>query len=165
MTDVTVLDRFVSWTLDHDGDIYGDERERLRWYEGIAIAATVQWVVVPWAIAIMSWIADRQTAMYLLILAVVFYVPIFLTTAHVVRKHVNTTPLTWTKKRVITTVASGLPFLVMVVGLTRALDEGLDPGGVVGGAIGGGVGLVVAIFATRAISRRRAAAEADRLEE
>ena len=40
----SVLDRVVRWNLDFDGDIYGDERERLRWYEGIATAAVAPFV-------------------------------------------------------------------------------------------------------------------------
>ena len=46
---MTMLDRVVRWSLDSDGDFYGDERERLRWYEGIATAASLQWLAIPWA--------------------------------------------------------------------------------------------------------------------
>ena len=45
----TVLDRVVRWNLDINGDSYGDERERFRWYEGIAAAFSVQSLLVPWA--------------------------------------------------------------------------------------------------------------------
>ena len=40
---MTVIDRVVRWNLDLDGSdaIYGDERERLRWYEGITTAASL----------------------------------------------------------------------------------------------------------------------------
>jgi pilus assembly protein TadC len=165
MTETTVLDRLVSWTLDHDGDIYGDEQERLRWYEGIATASTVQWIVLPWTIAVMSWICSREVAGYLLVLAVMFYVPMFLTTAYASKKQINLLPRTWTKKRIIVSVASGLPIVVVAIGLTRAFDEGLDSDGMVGGAIGGTVGLVVAIFATRAIARNRLERDANAVDD
>jgi hypothetical protein len=50
---MAVLDRVVRRHLDFDGDLYGDERERLRWYEGIATAASLQWLAIPWVAAIL----------------------------------------------------------------------------------------------------------------
>jgi pilus assembly protein TadC len=165
MADTTTLDRFVSWTLDHNGDIYGDEQERLRWYEGIAVASSVQWIVVPWTMAVMSWICSREVARYLVVLAIVFYVPTFLTTVYVSRKRVNLAPPHRNAKVVTLGVVSGLPSVVMVVGLVRALDEGLDPDGIVGGVIGGAIGVVIAILAVREIARRRVIREANAVDE
>ena len=60
---MTVLDRVVRWNLDVDGDLYGDERERYRWYEGIATAASLQWLIIPWAAAIMVWPLGRPSVL------------------------------------------------------------------------------------------------------
>ncbi len=165
MASATVIDKLVSWTLDHDGDIYGDERERLRWYEGIAVAASVQWILVPWALAVLAWMADREVAPHLVVVAFVFYAPQFLVSVHLVRTKVDINKVTWHRKRVIATVATALPFLVMVVGLVRAFDEGLDPDGLIGGAIGGTVGGVAAILIARAVARRRVAEEGNMGDE
>jgi hypothetical protein len=165
MADTTTLDRLVSWTLDHDGDIYGDEQERLRWYEGIAVASSVQSIVVPWTLAVMSWICSREVAKYLVVLAVVFYVPTFLTAAYASKKRVYLARPHRTTKAVVLSVVAGLPVVVLVVGLIRALDEGLDPDGLVGGAIGSAIGLVVAVFVARAISQHRLAREANAVDE
>ena len=104
MTESSTLERFVSWTLDHDGDIYGDERARLRWYEGITTTASVQWIVVPWALAIMSWTANRRIAVYLAVVAAVFYLPMALGTAYAMRNRIYPAKLAWTRKRVLTSL-------------------------------------------------------------
>ncbi|GAA2621869.1 hypothetical protein [Paractinoplanes durhamensis] len=58
-----VLDRVVRWNLDLDGDLYGDERERLRWYEGIATAASLQSILIPWSAAVMVWPLGKPAAL------------------------------------------------------------------------------------------------------
>lgn len=75
----TVLfDRLAKSALDHDGDIYGDERARLRWYEGIAVTSTVQWILVLWVLAVCAWLAPVSAAPALWCIAVAFVVPMYL---------------------------------------------------------------------------------------
>jgi hypothetical protein len=66
---------FVSWILDLKGDIYGDERERLRNYEGIAVAASIQWMLFPWIVAAGAWRSGAAGAPYWAALAAVLYLP------------------------------------------------------------------------------------------
>ncbi len=54
-----LLDRVVRWNLDLDGDSFGDERERYRWYEGMTTAASLHGLLIPWAAAIMVWPLGR----------------------------------------------------------------------------------------------------------
>ena len=61
----TLLDRVVRWQLDPDGDLYGDERERRRWSAGIATAASLQWMALPWAAATLVWMLGRPAAIAL----------------------------------------------------------------------------------------------------
>ena len=56
------IDRVVHWHLDFDGDIYGDEREHLRWCEGMATAASLQWLAIPWAAAVLVRPLGRPAA-------------------------------------------------------------------------------------------------------
>jgi hypothetical protein len=48
VTNVPLLERTFDWSLDHDGDLCGDERERPRWYEAITATASIRWVFLPW---------------------------------------------------------------------------------------------------------------------
>ncbi|MET0424989.1 MAG: hypothetical protein ABW046_13985, partial [Actinoplanes sp.] len=74
----TLLDRVVHWNLDLDGDLYGDERERYRWYEGIATAASLQWMLIPWAAAIMVWPLGRPAVLPLAVVLAVLWLPMLL---------------------------------------------------------------------------------------
>ena len=155
------IDRLAVWLLDHDGELYGDEQERLRWYEGIALTASIQWIVVPWALAVMAWIGGRAVAPYLLIAAVVFYLPILLTNAYVTRWRVRLFAGGWTRKRIVISVLSGLPYVVLVIGLARAYDGFDDPAMVISGAVGALIGLGAVVIGFRRDSRRAAAAGPD----
>jgi hypothetical protein len=154
----TLLDRFVRWNLDLDGgDLYGDdERERLRWYEGIATAAQVQGIAVPWAIAIAIWFAGRSAVLPLLIVLAAWVAPMFFTTLYVQGRRVDTTPRSWSGKRLLLGVLGGLPIVVAAMG---AIYEGNPDGyvwesSVIGAVIGGGIG--VAALARKTKQRRRA---------
>src|SRR3712207_9477580 len=89
---VPLLDRIVRWNLDTDGDMYGDERERLRWYEGIATAASLQWIGVPWAAAVLVWVLGRPAVLPLAVVLAVLYLPILLCTVYVRRRRGDTLP-------------------------------------------------------------------------
>jgi hypothetical protein len=140
---------FVRWALDLDGDLYGDERERLRWYEGIAIAATLQWTLVPMALAVMAWIAPREVAPYLWAMALVFVLPMFATSIYVSRNGVEQ-PRTIPRRYWVVTAATGVSFFAFIIGMTLGLDL-RDPEpdqnigrGLVGGLVGGFTGVVIA---------------------
>jgi hypothetical protein len=159
-----VLDRLTRWVLDHDGDIYGvDERERLRWYEGIALAASVQWTLVPWSLAALVWFADRDAAILLAVVAGVFYLTLVPANVHVARTRVETHRVRWSRKRILLTALTFPAGPVFFLGLMRAVGDAdaLEFGAAtIGGVIGAAIG--IALIVARARSRaRRLAAEAD----
>src|SRR3954463_3830834 len=96
----SVLDRVVQWNLDYNGDLYGDERERYRWYEGIATAAQLQSILVPWAAAVAIWPLGEPAVTPLAIVLVAFWLPALLGTLYVRARQVETAPRSWSSKRV-----------------------------------------------------------------
>ncbi|GAA0456639.1 hypothetical protein Ade02nite_05570 [Paractinoplanes deccanensis] len=154
-----VLDRVVRWNLDLDGDLYGDERERYRWYEGIATAASLQWLAIPWAAAIMVWPLGKPAVLPLAVVLVLLYVPTLLSTVYVRRRRVDTAPRSWNAKRVFLTLASGTPAAVFLIGSLYVYDpQGATwRGAAFGGVFGALAGLVAQVVETRRRRRREAA--------
>lgn len=152
------LQRFADWTLDHDGTMYGDERERLRWYEAIAVTASVQAFLVAWTLAILVWVGGRPVAPYLLAVFAAFVLPTLISSTYVQRRQVQA-PERPDRKFVLVAVALNLPYLVFVLGAARAYLEGRAFTGSVVGAVVGGLG-AWAIFRGAAwlLSRRRRSA-------
>ena len=156
------FDRLVRWTLDLDGDIYGDERERLRWYEAIAIAASFQWLAVPWTLAVAVWFVPAEAVWALQGVLIAFWVPLLLMTYYVHRRRVRPAPVRG-RKAVLVATLSGLPVVVFVAGLatdagSRPLADAWPP--VVGALVGG----VLGVLGFRALGRRgrhEAAEDAD----
>ncbi|MEU8813868.1 hypothetical protein [Actinoplanes sp. NPDC048796] len=154
-----LLDRVVHWNLDLDGDLYGDERERYRWYEGIATAASLQWLAIPWAAAIMVWPLGKPAVLPLAVVMVLLYVPMMLSTLYVRHRRVDTTPRSWSAKRVFLTVVNGAPAAVFLIGSLYVYDpEGaMWRGAVFGGAFGAVATAVAQLLETRRRRRREAA--------
>jgi predicted membrane-bound spermidine synthase len=154
----TLLDRVVRWNLDFDGDIYGDERERLRWYEGIATAASLQWMAIPWAAAVMVWPLGRPSVVPLAVVLAVLVLPMWLSAVYVRSRRVDTVPRRWTGKRLLLSILGGLPFLVFLIGALYVTDPESSSwrGAIVGAAIGGAIGIVMSAMKVR--RRRRAEA-------
>ena len=157
---MAVLERAVRWNLDVDGDIYGDERERLRWYGGIAAAATLQWVAVPCAAAVLVWILGRPVVLPLLVVLVVMVLPMILSTLYVRQRRVDTDVRQWSAKRVLLTAGLVVPVIAFYSGARHAYDPGSYDwlftafGGVVGALLG------MVVIATKTRQRRRAEASA-----
>jgi hypothetical protein len=154
----TPVDRVTDYLLDVDGTIYGDERERIRWYEGISLAASFQWLAVPWAMAVLVWFADRETVPFLVAILVLFYLPILISVAHVWRKGVRLVPERASVEYWMFGALGGVPYVVFTVGAIAAYDgpseRGSWWGALVGGVVGGALGLV-ALFAVERHRRRR----------
>ncbi len=159
----TILDRVVRWNLDRDGDMYGDERERFRWYEGISAAASMQWIAVPWAAAIMVWPLGRPSVLPLAIVLVAMFIPMWICTLYVRRRRVETLPRSWSARRVFWGIVGGVPYAVFMVGALYAYepDGSTWKGAAIGGVLGGAGGLVAQVVQ----SRRRRRAEADAPDE
>jgi len=159
----TILDRVVHWNLDLGGDMYGDERERYRWYEGIAAAASMQWLAVPWAAAVMVWPLGRSSVLPLAVVLVAMFIPIWICGNYVRRRRVETLPRVWSAKRVILGILGGTPYAVFFVGALHAYDPAgaTWKGAAIGGVLGGVLGLVVQVRQ----SRRRRRLEATAVDE
>lgn len=151
------IDRIAHWALDPDGDLYGDERERLRWYEGTAIAASIQWLAVPWVSAIMVWVHGRDAVTPLAAVLAALYLPMLISASYVRRRRVETTPTSWSRKRVVTTLLLLLPYLLFAAG---AMYYIVDSATVVGAVVGIVVGSVVAVILLRYRTVRRRRREA-----
>lgn len=161
----TMLDRVVRWNLDLDGtdDIYGDERERLRWYEGIATAASLQWLAIPWASAVAVWVIGRDAVLPLSIVLVALIVPMIICSVYVHRSRVVTDVRAWTRKRILLQAVSGLPYVAFLYGALYAYeapDSSTLNGAIVGGCVGGVLGVVATVVGTRRKRRQEARAAA-----
>jgi hypothetical protein len=162
----TLLDRVVHWHLDLDGDIYGDERERLRWYEGITTAASLQWLAIPWAAAIMVWPLGRPAVLPLAVVLVALLLPMSLCAVYVRRRHVHTRPPLvldratatrhWSRKRLLLCILGGLPFVLFLIGALYVWNP--DSPDWQGAAIGGAIGVAGAAASALTAGRRREAA-------
>jgi hypothetical protein len=159
----TLLDRVVHWSLDLDGDTYGDERERLRWYEGTATASSLQSIAIPWAAAIMVWVLGRPSVLPLSVLLALLLVPTLLSSAYVRSRRVDTLPRRWSSKRVLVSTLSALPIVVFGVG---ALYANNPPSFnwehvLLGSTVGAGIGLAMTVARVRARRREDATVVGD----
>ena len=159
---MTLLDSVVSWGLDRDGDFYGDERERLRWYEGIATAASLQWLAVPWAAAVLVWPLGLPSVLPLAVVLVLMIVPMALCTAYVRGRRVDTEAGRWTAKRVWWGVLGALPYVVFVIGALYVHNPESSTwlGAIVGSIVGAAIGIVATVAGIRRRRRQEALAAA-----
>lgn len=154
----SVLDRVVRWNLDLDGDLFGDERERYRWYEGIATAAQLQWIIIPWTAAIMVWPLGKPAVLPLSVVLTALVVSMAFATLYVRRRRVDPSVRSWRAKRLLLTVLSSAPLVVFVVGALYAYDPAGDAWR--GAAVGGVLGSIASAIASTIESRRRRRREA-----
>ncbi|GAA3351558.1 hypothetical protein GCM10020358_81670 [Amorphoplanes nipponensis] len=154
----TILDRVVRWCLDPDGDLYGDERERFRWYEGMTTAASLQALLLPWAAAVMVLPLGKASVLPLAVMLAAAWAPQMLATLYVGRRQVDTTPRTWSAKRILLFVLNVVPYALFVVGalyVSRPGDSSWQ-----GAAFGSAFGALLGVAATVVKGRRRARREA-----
>lgn len=163
-----LFDRFMGWVLDPDGVMYGDERERLRFYESSTLVASLHAVLVPWTLLACALLGGRAVAPVVLAVAAVFLVPWILGSVHVQRRRVRATPVRLSKTYVITAFLTWVPYplvLVVVAGqFARDTDTGFSRGfwyGVMGGAVGGAIGGVIAMWRTHRVEHRSGPVEDD----
>jgi hypothetical protein len=149
-TTTSRLDRVFEWFLDRDSDSFGDEQERLRYYEGTAVASTIQGIAVPWAMAVALWIGGRPVAPALLAVTLAFYLPLVLASAYVKRRRVRVQISNWSRRYKVLTALTLLPYLLVCAELVRLmLDAEGQLGAVVGGIIGAALAGVVLVIQGR----------------
>jgi hypothetical protein len=156
----TWFDRTIDWILDSDGDIYGDERSRLRWYEAIAATASVQWILLLWVLAAASWLAPASATAWLWALAAAFVAPLYLSIFYLWRRGVDVTRLSKSRKSRVIQLFTYAPVVAFLVGMTigRDLRAGrswseISPA-LRGAVVGGLIGLVLAAGLVVAVRRR-----------
>lgn len=141
------MDRLSRWLLDADGDIYGDERERQHWYEGIAVAASIQWILIPWVAGVALWVQGADVAWLVGVIAAALYLPMIMASGYVGRHRVRLYPEQWSTKRIVLMVLGSAPYLLLAAGFLRLSEPGRAVW--VGIIIGGAAGLAFAQVMTR----------------
>ncbi len=162
------LDRLVAWILDPDGVAFGDERERLRYYESSTVVASLHGVLVPWALVACALLGGQAVAPVVIAIAVVFVLPLLVGSAYVRRRRVRTTPARVSPTFVVTAVLCWMPYpvLLLVVAAQFASSSGHGfargflYGGIGGAVIGAIAGLIGFVHQHRA-EHRQAPAEDD----
>jgi hypothetical protein len=155
-----VVTRMVNWTLDNEGHGFGDERERLRWYEGIVGAAGFQAILVPWTAAVLVWVVgERSVAACLAVVLAAFYVPMGLAQWYVARRKVSVFLVRWTVKSVVLGQLQLVPYMAFVFGAAHAYGQ-IDIATAVRVSVFQYVVLIVSGFATHWLLRRRRRREA-----
>ena len=156
------LDRLVARILDPDGVTYGDERERLRFYEGSTVAAGLQAVLVPWTLLACALLGGRPVAPVVVPVAAAFLIPLCVGSAYVRRRRVRTTPSRFTAGWVVTTLLVTLPYPLLFLVVAGQFAAGTDHGparsfvdGAIGGVLAGLVVAAIALARKRHIEHRR----------
>jgi hypothetical protein len=138
-----ILDRMYDAILDRESTaIYGDERDRLHWYETIAVAASIQWVLFPWVLAVLAIVDADRFGPALWALFAVYLAPVVASNLYVARRKVS--PVRYDNaKAIITTALTLVPTIVFFLVMVWP-ENGFD-GGFVGGLVGGFAGLAGAV--------------------
>jgi hypothetical protein len=148
---IPLTTRIVSWALDLRGDSFGDERERLRRYEGVVVGANLQLATVPPAAAVLVWAGGRPLVPSLALLMTLFYLPILASAAYLRSRHAEGSPGAPTRRKVLAAVLGTVPLALFVAGCVWPYRSA----GAVAGALGGvGAGLLL-VVAGRAGGRLR----------
>jgi hypothetical protein len=153
-----LMRRFVDWVLDTRGSMYGDELERKRYYEGTTVAASLQWLVLPWLMAFAIWKGGRPVVSYVVAFALVLYLPILFSSIYVLRNRVRT-PKSPTPGLLILQIIFGLSFPAIGVLAIGAYDSGIDSefdGGLIAWTVGGGLaGGFIGLVGVKLYQRRQ----------
>ncbi|AEV85665.1 hypothetical protein ACWT_4643 [Actinoplanes sp. SE50] len=157
----SLVDRVVRWNLDIDGQLYGDERERYRSYEGIVTAATLHSILIPWAAGIMVWPLGRPAVLPLAVVLFLLWAPMVLCSAYVARRKAGVDPRGWSAKRTLIATLSVTPYAVFVVGAMYAFDPAGDAW--IGAIVGSGFGAMLCLLMLGRARRRQALAAAEAL--
>jgi hypothetical protein len=151
------LDRLVAWILDPDGVMYGDERERLRFYESSTVVASLHGILVPWTLVVCALLGGRAVAPVVGTVAAVFLAPWIIGSLYVRRRRVRTTPSPFTSTWIVTALLAWLPYPLLLLVVALQFAQGSSSGfarGFLGGAIGGVAGCTLAIAVTLARKAR-----------
>lgn len=93
----SMIEKSINWIIDARGDSYGDERERLRYYEAHSAMLTVQTYLLPLVAAAVIAVAGKSSIAPVLVLT---FVPLFLASmglAYLKRQNVSLATNTFRK--------------------------------------------------------------------
>ncbi|HYY12281.1 MAG TPA: hypothetical protein VE781_15195 [Kineosporiaceae bacterium] len=152
------LDRLVARILDRDGTLYGDEQERLRYYESSTVVASLQGILVPWTLVVGALVGGLQVAAVVVAVAVVYYVPWLVGATYVRRRRVRTTPARFGRSWVALAALTAAPYPLLLV-IVAAQYVAAHPSGAARGFLGGAVGGIAGATAVAvlALARKRRA--------
>jgi hypothetical protein len=151
-----MLTKLFDWLLDREGEIYGDERSRFAWYEAIAGTASLQWIAIPWSLAILVWVAPTDAIWSLSVVMGVFVLTTILCLPYLRAKNVDYLKPPASRKARLIQVLSGLPVVVFGIGATLGADlrNNVDSAVIRNGLLGGIAGGALAGFSVLFLIRR-----------
>ena len=136
----TSIERLLNGFLGPDASRAANER--FRWYEAVAGVSALQWIVVPWTLAVLMWTSADVMAPQLALLYAVFVIPTFLGNVYVTQKRLDLAIGRFTVGRVLLGLVVSLPFPVFVAGYLVA--NGWDRGVIIQTGFGLLIGSVAA---------------------
>lgn len=144
--------RFTRLILNLD---YGDEQERLRYYETYAITVHLQWIALPAAgAAVIAVIGDSAIGPVLIMLGTAF-LPVLFGLSHLSRHHVRAETIAMSKRNRSYMIAYAISCLCLVAAIAlRGAISGLEPSLAI--VVASGLVIGVGVAAVEAQRRRRA---------
>ncbi len=153
-TDTTQPGRLTRLILDLD---YGDEQERLRYYELYAVAVHLQLIALPAVGAAVITVGGDSAIGPVLIMLATAFLPILFGLSHLSRHHVRAEAIAMSRRNRGYMIAYGVSYLSLVAAIAlRYSVSGLEPGLTILAASGLVIGIAAAAAATEAQRRRRA---------
>lgn len=149
----SLFERMCDAILDRDStSVYGDERDRYHWYEAIAVGASIQWIAIPWALAILAAVDADRFGPALWVVFATWLVPILVMNAYVQRRRVSEVELRSRTAR-STLVAMLVPIGAFLAIMLWRSDVDLSPGRMLRTLVG--MIVVLAIVAAIGLAMRR----------
>ncbi|MCP4963485.1 MAG: hypothetical protein GY925_29980 [Actinomycetia bacterium] len=145
------LGRITQSILDLD---YGDEQERLRYYETYAIVVHLQLIALPVIAAVVIGVAGRSATGPVLVMLGTAFAPVLFGLVHLTRHNVRTESIAMSGRNRGYMIAYALSCSMLVLAFAaRSSGSELRSGFGIGAALGLGVGLAVAV--AMAVRRQR----------
>jgi hypothetical protein len=164
MTTTTAVDPVTRWILDIDGGMYGDERERRYWYEGIALTANLQWIAVPATAAVLVWILGQPSVLPLAVVLGVMYLLTLVVLIYVRAHRVDPRVAHWSPGNILRGALPADAYLAFALGAMRAYESPERPF-LPGAGVGMVVGAVLAIVILALFARQRRRREAAPMQD
>src|SRR5512142_652022 len=142
-----LLDTVTDWLLDRRGELYGDEQERLRRYEGLAVAATVQGVLIPWLAVLALALWGRPVTPTIILVLLGLYLPTTLASGYLTRWRVRTVPGRFSRKGSVFCAVASAPYLIATFQILAI--QHASRASIYGAVVGAAFGTAVSFFALR----------------